>query len=64
MSRAMTKAIKEDYGTVKRFCKIHGINYRTYNVVCSGYSSSKKVTDALIKGGYIKSADELKRKSA
>jgi len=64
MATDMTAAIKEDYGTVKRFCKLHDINYKTYNVVCSGYASSKKIVDALLKGGYIKSADELKKKSA
>jgi len=64
MARDMTTAIKEDYGTVKRFCKLHDINYNTYNVITSGFSTSKRVTDILIKEGYIKSADELKKKSA
>lgn len=64
MANEFTQKIKDDYGTVKRFCRIHDINYSTYNVVCSGYGSSKKVADALIEGGYIKSVDELRKRSA
>ena len=62
--RELTQRIKSDYGTVKRFCALHDINYSTYNVVCSGYARSSRLEQILIEKGYIQSADELKRKSA
>jgi len=57
--KELTRRIKEDYGTVKRFCSLSGIKFSTYNVVLSGHGKSPKVTDALIKAGYIQSQQQL-----
>ncbi len=59
MAKELTVKIKNDYGTVKRFCKENDINYKTYNVVASGFASSERITQILISHGYIKDADEL-----
>ena len=64
MATPLTHKIKEDYGTLSRFCKIHGINRNTFQVVVSGYATSAPLAKLLIKEGYIKSADELKKVSA
>lgn len=58
------KAIQFDYGTVKRFCRIHDINYATWDVVMNGTSKSARITDLLIDKGYLKHADELIREKA
>jgi len=50
-----TQKIREDYGTVKRFCKLHGINYNTYKAWMGGADSST-VEKILRKAGYLRSA--------
>ena len=64
LANKLTKKIKDDYGSVTRFLKMHGINKNTYYVVVCGHGKSEKVTNALIDNGYIKSADELDKVSA
>jgi len=41
--RADTKRIREDYGTVKRFCKLKGVNYNTFKVWNSENGSSSRL---------------------
>ena len=52
-----TAKIKEDYGTVKRFCKKNEINFNTYRVVKSGNGSSKKIEKILKIKGYLKGVE-------
>jgi hypothetical protein len=61
MAASLTDKIRYDYGTVSRFCRIHGIKWNTFKVVAGGHGKSKPISDLLIKEGYIKRADELKR---
>jgi len=60
----LTQKIKEDYGTVLRFCKLNGINNNTFRVVVAGNAKSEKIVKILKKHKYIKSASELEKKSA
>lgn len=55
--------IKEDWGTVKFFCKKHDINLHTFKHVLYGHGKSKPITKVLIKYKYIKSEDELVREA-
>jgi len=64
LATKLTHKIKEDYGTLRRFCKIHGINARTFNVVVGGFGTSAPIVSLLMEKGYIKDPSELKRKSA
>ena len=59
MATDLSNKIKEDYGTVKRFCEKNEINHNTYQVIVSGHATSKKITDILISHKYIKHADDL-----
>lgn len=52
--------IREEYGTIKRFCKIEGIKYNTLNVVLSGYGSSKPIAKRLKQLGIIENINEVK----
>ncbi len=63
MATKLTNRIKEDYGTVKRFCDKNNINYNTYRQVVHGFGTSTRITNILKKHKYIKSADELKKAS-
>ena len=50
-----TKKIREDYGTVRHFCRKNGINYNTLYVTKTGkWAISSKLIDRLKKLGYIK----------
>lgn len=49
-----TDRIKEDFGSVKRFLRLHGINENTYKVVKSGNGTSKRIVDLLKKHGYLR----------
>lgn len=49
-----TPKIKEDFGSVKRFLRLHDINPNTYKVVVSGHGSSKRIVDVLKANGYLK----------
>ena len=53
-----TEKIREDYGTIKRFCRLHGINPNTYNVVMSGFFPSKRIVNLLEKEGYLKGVEK------
>ena len=54
--------IREDWGTVRFFCRKNKINYNTFGVVAQGAGVSKPITDLLISYGYINDASELKKK--
>ncbi len=60
----LTDKIREDYGTVVRFCKLHDINVNTYKVVALGNGTSTRISNILIKHKYIKSAKELRKRRA
>jgi len=49
-----TDRIKEDFGSVKRFLRLHGINENTYKVVISGHGTSRRIVDLLKKHGYLR----------
>lgn len=57
----LTMKIKEEYGSVKRFCAKNAINLNTYKVVVAGNGTSTRITNILIDHQYIKSADDLKK---
>ena len=59
--KILTIQIREDYGTLERFCKVHEINKNTFKNVIYGYATSLKIINLLKKHNYIKNADELKR---
>ena len=41
--RVDTKLIREEWGTVKHFCKKKNVNYNTFKVWNSGYGTSKRL---------------------
>jgi hypothetical protein len=43
----VTRAIKEDYGTVKRFCAIKGLKYNSFRTQLSQYTLSKSTLNKL-----------------
>ncbi|WP_294962343.1 hypothetical protein [Sulfurimonas sp.] len=57
----LTMKIKDEYGSVKRFCEKNNINLNTYKVVISGNGTSSKIANILINHRYITSADDLKK---
>ena len=59
----LSRKIKYDYGSIKRFCRLVGINLNTYKVVVSGHGTSGTIANILIDLKYIKNADELKKVS-
>jgi len=61
MEISLTNKIKNDYGTVKRFCFINNININTFKQISYGIAKSKRITDILVKHNYIKNAEELKK---
>ncbi len=60
----ISKQIREDWGTVKHFCKKNDINHNTFDVVMNGVYKSKPIAKILIAYGYIKHADELMKDKA
>lgn len=63
MATQLSQKIKEDYGTVKRFCDKNDINYNTYRQVVHGFGTSSRIIQILKKHKYIKNANELKKAS-
>ena len=59
MSKELSKKIKDDWGTVKRFCEKNDINYNTYKQVVYGSGKSSRIVSILKKHKYIKTADDL-----
>lgn len=57
----LTKKIREDYGSLVCFCNKHNLQLGTFKQVIGGHQRSQRVAKLLIKKGYIKSADELKK---
>jgi hypothetical protein len=45
--------IRDEWGTIKRFCRVNGINYNTYKVVKSGNGTSPRIVRILKKYGYL-----------
>ena len=60
---SLTEQIKEDYGTLKRFARLHGLSLKSVYMTLSGYPRVV-VVRTLITLGYIESADELENKEA
>ncbi len=60
----LTEKIKNDWGSVKRFCKENDINYNTWKVVRSGNGKSSRIINILKKHKYIKSEKDLEKKVA
>ena len=56
----LTARIKANYGTVKRFAQMSGLNLKSVYMTLSGYPR-QVVVDALIEQGYIQSADDLRK---
>ena len=44
--RVDSERIREDYGTVKRACKLKGLNYNTYKVWAAGFQKSRQFDEA------------------
>ena len=44
--RVDSERIREDYGTVKRACKLMGLNYNTYKVWAAGFQKSRQFDEA------------------
>jgi|GEM_PF-5056707 len=57
----LTAKIKDEFGTLKHFSKIAGINVESLSVIIYGNAKSKPVVDALIKYGFISKASDLKQ---
>jgi len=57
----LTKKIKTDYGSLKRFCEVNGIAYNTFKGVACGSQKSAKIATILIDHKYINNHDELIR---
>ena len=53
----LTQLIKEEFGTLKRFCKIAGISADSLSVIMVSDAKSQPCIDALIKYGFIESAE-------
>ena len=43
--RVDSAKIREDYGTIKRACKLKGVNYNTYKVWAAGFGKSKRLDE-------------------
>lgn len=57
----VSKKIRNDWGTLTHFCRKNNIQINTFKQVLYGYGKSKKITDLLIKSGYIKTEKDLER---
>ena len=57
----VSKKIRNDWGTLTHFCRKNNIKINTFKQVLYGYAKSKKLTNLLIKYGYIKSQKDLER---
>lgn len=55
----LTKRIKDQFGSLKHFCKVAKINPQSLSVIIYGNAKSQPCVDALIKYGFIKSASDL-----
>jgi len=53
-NKTLSSRIREEYGTVKHFCKKHGISYHTYKNVAIGYKVSANLEKTLRSEGFIK----------
>lgn len=55
----LTTRIREDWGTLRHFCKVHGINDNTLRVVRGGHGKSARVVKVLKDAGYIESEEDI-----
>lgn len=46
-NKTLSGRIREEYGTVKHFCKKHNISYHTYKNVAIGYKVSANLENML-----------------
>ena len=51
--------IKDDYGTVKFFCKKHDLNYNTVSAVIYGVQRSKKITKLFKELNYLRDESDI-----
>lgn len=55
----LTERIKDQFGSLKHFCKVAGINPQSLSVIIYGNAKSQPCVDALIEYGFIESASDL-----
>lgn len=55
----ITEKIREDWGTMKHFCKKNDVPYESLRVMLGGIQKSQQCVDALISHGYITKASDL-----
>ena len=58
----LTQRIKEDWGTVKHFCRKNDINYNSLRAAMNGVPYYTAITQKLIDMGYINSPEEITQK--
>ncbi|MBL4774459.1 MAG: hypothetical protein JKY87_00160 [Mariprofundus sp.] len=58
---SVSQRIRDDYGTVIRFAKLHGLNPQSLYTSLAGRPEYTSVVNVLIEKGYIQSADELRK---
>ena len=58
---SLSQRIREDWGTVKHYCRKRGINPNTLKQVVYGYNASQQILDTLIADGYVKDREDLLR---
>ena len=55
----ITQRIKEEYGTVKFFCKKNNLNYNTVVAVMYGVQRSPKILKILKEKGFLRADSEI-----
>ena len=55
----LTERIKNEFGSLKHFCKVANINVNSLSVIIAGGAKSQPCVDALIEHGFIDSIDDL-----
>ncbi len=59
--KTVSEKIREDWGTLRHFCKKHDINDSCLSNALSGRTGYVAIVNKLIELGYIESADDLKK---
>lgn len=57
----LSKNIRNDWGTIKRFAEKNNLNYQYVRNTLAGQTDIKIITQTLIEMGYIASIDDLKK---
>ena len=55
----ITLKIKEEYGTVVRFCRVHNINKETFYGVINGFQRSNSIPELLVQKGIISTVEDI-----